>query len=187
MERRQWLRFLTLGILVVGLLGVCIGFGALEPNPSEGRYPDVAMVGEHPDQVLHQDVMVTGTVVNTAPGRLTVPYTTVSNGDVLDRTITITLRDLPQSIREGDRVQVFGTLTDDRTVRVTRMVTVPSRNIGYMYAISFLAGLWTLSRIVRHWRFDRAQQALIPRTSPLRLRDRLNHVRNGREMEDRDA
>ena len=58
-------------------------------------------------------------------------------------------------LEEGDHVTAFGTLTDESTLEVERSLTREPWQVQYMYAVSFLGGLWVAGRFVQGWRFDR--------------------------------
>jgi hypothetical protein len=69
------------------------------------------------------------------------------------------------TLTPGDTLQVFGVLTDPRAVRATNVVVVPQTGLWDAWVSSFLAGLWVLARLLRHWRLDPETGALHPTPS----------------------
>jgi hypothetical protein len=65
---------------------------------------------------------------------------------------------------------MYGKLTAPTAVRAINAFVVPLRGRLYAWAISFLAGLWVLSRLIRHWTMDRLTLAFRPTEEPLTAR-----------------
>ena len=107
-------------------------------------------------------VSLYGTVVATDP--LVVRAT--SN----DASIDVTLHGADVVHATGDEVMVVGTLRDDRTLTVDRIVDrdrVADHEpweYGYLLVASLVGGLWVLRRVARQWRVDRAAVALTSHT-----------------------
>lgn len=155
-------RFGALAVLLVVLSVLLVWHGSVGPEPALGDYPDKEDFGPDPDPYVGQLVVVDGEVVSVDPLRIEVEY------DADERAVyRVTGYDDP--VKRGELLRAFGRLTGARTVDARRGFTVPDRGLFYAWGISFLAGLWTLARIVRHWRLDRGTLALVPREGPLRL------------------
>jgi hypothetical protein len=58
---------------------------------------------------------------------------------------------------------VYGTLEADNTIAVINTTVRQPWEYQYMYLVSFLAGLWTLGRFIRHWSLDRETLSFTPR------------------------
>lgn len=133
-----------LAILLVGLL---VWTGTLQPDPSAGAYADQDWYAEDPTRFLGDRVTGTGRVVGTDPVRVSMEYNAGARA-------TFVLDGVDHAVAEGLRVRVFGVLTGERRIAVLESFTTPPNGLLYAYGVSLLAGLWTLSRIARHWRID---------------------------------
>jgi hypothetical protein len=163
-------RLVVVSLLLVALLGLCVWFGTLGAVPEYGAYPGTDDVGPTPEPYLEQSVTVDGLVVDTAPVRIRIDYG-------FDRSRIIVVTNLVNDIQleHGDTLRVFGTLTDEETVRAANAFTVPAWGSSYTYSVSALAGLWVLARLLGQWRLDPAA-GLVRRSSPLRPLDRLRNT-----------
>lgn len=160
-----WRRVLVLGLLLSGLFGLAVWYGTLEPAPSAWDLPDAEDLDRDRDRYVGERVQVRGDVVQLDPVVIHADYGV--SGDVRLRIVGL---DTSIPLREGIALWVYGVAEADLTVRSNNAFTVPGRGIWYTYMVSFLAGLWVLARIVRHWRFDPSSLALVRRTEPLRVR-----------------
>ena len=145
-------------------LPVAYDASAVDDDP----FPDQRAFLSSPGDYLGERVVVGGRVVATDPLRLR-----VAGPEGTEATVTVTGR--PCCPATGDVVTAYGVLTAPETVRALNAVVVPAWGRPYAYVVSALAGLWTLARIVRHWRFDPDEVAFVRRSSPLqpwRLADR---------------
>lgn len=149
------------GLLVV-LFGLAVWYGALGPAPALGAYPDAEHLGQNYDHYLDGQVSVSGRVIATDPVRIS---TTYGAGETLQLTV-MGLRDTPT---EGESLSIYGIVAPDHTIWATNAYTVPQSGRWYAWGISFLAGIWVLTRICRHWRLDTANWTLKPRETPLTL------------------
>lgn len=180
-------RIAAVTIFLLGLTIVCIGFATLDPNPAVNRYPGTEDILENTNAYVGDRVAVVGTVVQTEPLVIVDDYSRVRDGRVVSGTIRYTITDTQTNPNEGDSVQVFGTLTDSRTVQAANTVAVPAGNYRYMYAVSALAGLWVLTRVLRQWRLDWTRFALAPRSTRLDLRSTLTALIHKDEEDSDDA
>jgi hypothetical protein len=162
-------RGLVVLVLLGTLFGLCVWFGTLAPAPERGNYPDRHAVGPAPASYVGSTVVLSGHVVETDPVTMAVPY-----GVGQHRRFTVT--DYRGAVTPGVELRVFGTLTDADTIRADSAFTVSASGNRYMFAVSFLAGLWVLARLCLHWRLDDTD-GLTPRATPLsplrRLRNRF--------------
>lgn len=149
-------RVLAVILLGVVLVGVLVGAGTIGPDPATNTFPDGADVASDPGAHVGQQVAVGGTVVETDPVVIRVRYG-------FDERAHFTLLHVEDPVSEGDSVSAFGTLTDDGTIDADRTLVRTPWETWYMYAVSFVGGLWVFGRLVRHWRVDRERVALVPR------------------------
>lgn len=164
---RPW-RGLALLVLLGALFGLLVWYGSLEPDPSVWALPGPEELGHDYGRYVGDRVAVSGRVVETDPIVIAAQY------DV-NNVIRLRLVGLEDSVTvsEGARLNVYGVVEPDHTVRVLNVVQVPARGVWYTYTISFLAGLWVLGRIVRYWEVDLGELALRRRSAPLPVGDWL--------------
>ncbi|PSQ17455.1 hypothetical protein BRD00_07010 [Halobacteriales archaeon QS_8_69_26] len=143
----------ALVLLGVALFALMVWYGSLGP----GAYASQEYFGPDPDAYLGERVVVGGGVVDTDPVRIRVTWGTDGSAEYL-----VTGLDVP--VERGELLRVAGRLTGPRTIHAESAFTVTDVGSRYAFGISFLAGLWVLARIIRHWRFDPETAALIPRT-----------------------
>lgn len=169
----------TIAILsLLALLGgLCVWYGALAPAPALGDHPDEDQLATDADRYLGAQVTVSGRVVATDP-------VTIRAEVGADETMHLTITDLASTPTVGAQFRVYGIVEDHRTVRARNAVAVPRWGHWYTWSVSFLAGLWVLARILRHWRLDPTDWTLQPRETPWtpplynRLQTYLRHVRD---------
>lgn len=152
----QHLRLLAVGAVLVCLVGLFVWTGTVSPNPALNDFPGNDQVGPNPDAYVGQHVSLSGTVVATDPVIVEVQYG-------IDERREITFENLDEHVVEGQHVNAFGTLTDESTLKVENALVRSPWEKWYMYAVSFLGGLWVLGRLLVHWRFDRNRLAFVPR------------------------
>jgi len=109
------------------------------------------------DAYVGDRVQAGGTVVETDP---VVFVVTTKDGDEME----ITAVSFEGDPSVGDEINVYGTLETDQRVMVIDSYTREPWERYYMYAVSFIAGVWVLARFVRGWRFDPDTFAFEPRT-----------------------
>ncbi|ELZ97036.1 hypothetical protein C440_04643 [Haloferax mucosum ATCC BAA-1512] len=164
-------------VVLLGCLVFLMGwFGSLAPAPEMGAYPDEAALGSNYGAWVGEKTSLTGEVVETDP-------LTVATGDGSGGHLRLRVTETDRRPSPGDRLAVFGVVESDRTIRAETAYVVPSSRYGYMYGVSFVAGLWVLGRLVRTWRFDRGMWSLKPRSESFAAR---RWIRN-RTTEDRNA
>jgi hypothetical protein len=155
-------RALAVALLLAGQ-AILLPIHAAQPvNPAAGRFADGEDLRRAPGELVGERVAFDGTVRDTAPLVVAVgagrdPLTVVVTGSGLSPAV-------------GDRVHVFGTLTDPGTVESIDAFAVPREGLWYAWGVSFLAGLWVLARLIRGWRFDPDDLSVRRRETPLSLR-----------------
>jgi hypothetical protein len=155
-SRTQGLRLVAFLLLFITLGGLLVGAGTITPDPAMNNYPDEDDAVDNPDAYLDDKVVYGGTVVETDPVRVEVEPET---GD----TFYATFENVDRPLSVGDEIVAFGTLQEGDTLDVDRAVVRAPGEFTYMYAVSFIGGLWVLLRILRYWRFDSERLAVVPR------------------------
>lgn len=154
-------------VLVVVLLlvvhALLVPAYALQPmNAEAGVFPDATEFTETPERYLGDRVVTGGFVQQTSPVVIEVETTRGK------RLLTVTDSEL--SPAEGDKLRVYGVLTGPETIQSLNAFVVPRGGLFYTWGISFLAGLWVLSRLLRHWTVDRSRLAFRRRDAPISIR-----------------
>lgn len=144
----------VLGLLAL-LFGLGVWYGSLAPAPDLGAYPEQEDLAADYPRYVGEYATVDGRVIATEPVTIAAEY---GGGEPLELRIV----GLSTSVEAGDHLRVYGLVEPDRTIRAANAFTVPRTGRLYMVAVSFLAGLWVLGRILRQWRLDRATWALVP-------------------------
>lgn len=150
-------RVIVVAFLMIVLCGLLVWAGTLEPDPDRNEFPNENDFVMSYDAYVGDRVQVGGTVVETDP---VVFVVTTKDGDRME--ITAVSFEADPSV--GDEINVYGTLETEQRVIVIDSYTREPWERYYMYAVSFIAGLWVLVRFVRGWRFDRDTFAFKPRT-----------------------
>ena len=165
-------------LLLLGALGgLMVWYGSLNPAPGQWVFPGTEELGTNYGAYVGDRTTLVGTVTDTDPLRMQREYGT---GEVL----RVTVVGYEGTVSPGDRFAVYGIVQPEHQVRVLNAYAIPRGNYATMYLISFFAGLWALTRIVRGWRFDREAVALEPREEPLRLSTLLGNSPHSEEGED---
>ena len=151
----QRVRLLAIVALLGSLAVMFVWAGTLSPDPAMNNYPGNSDVGPQPEAYVGQEVSIGGTVVTTDPAVVAVEHP--------DGTHEVTLEGLDESVAEGQQVSAFGTLTDASNLAVENTIVRSPWETLYMYAVSFLGGLWVLGRLLAHWRPDRDRLGFVPR------------------------
>ena len=159
---RPWARAVAVVVLLAVLGGLLVAAGTQTPNPALNDYPGAADVGADPGAYAGQKVAVGGTVVHADPVRIEVEYG-------IAETFTVTVTGVDRTVSAGDHLNAFGTLETEGRLSADRVVVREPWELWYMYAVSFVAGLWVLLRTVRRWRFDADRLAFVPREVPLSI------------------
>jgi hypothetical protein len=149
-------------VLLAVLGGLLVAAGTQTPNPALNDYPGAGDVGADPGAYAGQKVALGGTVVNADPVRIEVEHG-------IAETFTVTVTGVRRPVTTGDNVKAFGTLEEADTLSADRVVVREPWELWYMYAVSFVAGLWVLLRTVRRWQFDGDRLAFVPREVPLSI------------------
>lgn len=153
---RPAIRGSIITILLLLIVGFLVWGGTMTPDPSLNNFPGGNEVGPNPERYVGDRVTLDGSVVSTDPVVIEVTYD-------LDATRRVTLHQFDESVEPGQRVTAFGFLTDRSTLTVERGLVQSSWERYVMYGISALAGLWVLTRLLRHWHLDVSTLTVRPR------------------------
>ncbi|WP_311173065.1 hypothetical protein [Halobellus ordinarius] len=121
-----------------------------------------------PEEYLGDRVESEGIVQETEP--------IVVNVETTSGTHRVTVVGTSLAPERGDTVRVYGTLIESSTIEAIDAFVVPQRGRWYAWGISFFAGLWVLSRLLRHWTVDRSTLGFRPRDEPISMRELLRSV-----------
>ena len=123
-------------------------------------YPGEDEVGPNPGTYVGQQVSLDGRVVGTDPLRIEVEYGT-------GETFAVTVTGVGRAVSAGDHLNAFGTLEAEGRMSADRVFVREPWELWYMYAVSFVGGLWVVARTVRRWRVDADRMAVVRREEPL--------------------
>jgi hypothetical protein len=151
----MWLSRVALAVGLALLLGgLCVGYGTLQPDPAEHRYPgNDALAAGH--LVTGDRVVLSGTVRAVTADRVAL--------DLKHGESRVSLRGFDREVGRGDDVWLYGVVRSDGSVAVERAVVRDPWEIAYLYAVSLVGALLTLGRALRTWRVDRDRYRFVPR------------------------
>ena len=153
-------RAVAIAVLLAVLVGLFVAAGTQTSDPGLNDYPGEDEVGPDPGAHVGQQVSLDGRVVGTDPLRMEVEYGT-------GETFEVTVTGVDPTVSAGDHLKAFGTLEAEGRLSADRVVVREPWELWYMYAVSFVGGLWVLARTVRRWRVDADRLAVVPREEPL--------------------
>jgi hypothetical protein len=162
-------RRIVIVLLLLFTLSALLVVGGIDrpPAPELGVYPGADDIAQQPEEYQNQQVSFVGQIVSTDPVTVRAEYET----DTGIESIRVELTDIETPVDRDDRLQVFGVLTTPRIVRTTNVVVAPQTGLWYAWITSFVAGLWVLARILRHWTLDIEIGAFLPRLEALHRRE----------------
>lgn len=157
MERR------ALGKRAVGLVALCclsvallVWFGSLGPAPGAGAFPTGDTLTTDYSAYVGSEVVVTGPAVERDP-------LVVATGP--ERSLELRVVGYDGQPERGTRLRLHGTALGGKRLQVSSGFAVPDRGLWYTWGISFLAGLWVLTRLLREWTIDQDTLSIVPRTA----------------------
>ncbi len=163
------------GIVIIALLIILlllfIWYGSLSPSPEKGRFPGNDELVEDYERYKGDEVEIGGEVIETDPVTIE-----IESGD---STIELKIEDLQEEPDKGDRLTVFGTAEDDKTVRAENEIVRPYWRYRYMYGISLFGAAWVGLRLIGGWRLDKEKFAFEPRSDPLTVKETLSLLIRG--------
>ncbi len=154
------LRFVGTLLLLVALAGLLVWAGTAELASTAEGYPDTEAVTQSPDQYVGERVTIAGTVVDTEP-------LTIEAEPAPGETRTFVVESDAGDPETGEYYRVFGTLQSADHIDAATTIDREPWELQYMYAVSFLGGLWVLGRLANGWTIDTTSWTLVPRTDPL--------------------
>jgi len=164
-------RAIVLIILLILLLSLFIWYGSLSPDPDKGRFAGNDELVEDYERYLDEKVEVSGEVIETDPVTIE-----IESGD---RTIELKIVDLQEEPDQGDRLSVFGTAGENKTIHVQNAMIRPFWRYGYMYGISLVGAAWVGLRLIGGWRFDKEKIAFEPRNDPMGVKETISFLIRG--------
>lgn len=158
-------------LLLLGQTALFPLYAQQSTAPEAGVFPNADEISTNPDAYLGAQVVMEGTVYRTSPLVIEVR----SGPD----THYLTVVDSGLSPRRGDKLRVYGTFVGDGTITSDFAFAVPRSGLWYTWTVSFLAGLWVLGRLIRHWTLDLSRLSFSWRAEPLALLDVVNRYLGG--------
>ena len=169
----------VLGLLTL-LVVLAVWYGSLGPSPAFGAYPGQDELANNYQNYLGAQVTLGGRVVATNP---VVILANTGPGTAIRLTVT----DLSTPVTTGTKLRVYGVAEADHTIRAINAFSVPRSGHWYAWTISFVAGLWVLTRLIRYWRFNPTDYTLVRRATPLALPHAGRIPTIGQRQEEDDA
>lgn len=169
-------RLVAVVLLLAAHVALFPVFATQPVNQAAGVLPGEEEFLNSPDQYLGTQVETGGIVVDESP--LTIQVETTRGTQQLQ------IWGFPANPAQGDKIRVAGTLRESTAIDAHNGFVVPQRGRWYAWGISFLAGLWVLTRLIRHWRTDRSTLGFVRRPRPLTIRDIVGLPRPNKEGED---
>lgn len=154
-------RILIIVLLLAGQAALFPLYAQQPVNEDAWVLSGASVAIESPDRHLGQRVTTGGIVVDPSPLVIRVETDTGTH--------RISITDSGLDPERGDKVRVYGVVTGDRTIRAIHAFVVPRRGLWYTWTVSFIAGLWVLTRLIRHWTIDLATLSFRPRRTPLSI------------------
>lgn len=152
------------GLLVV----LAVWFGtAVSGGPQPGQAPGPDHIAGDAGDYVGRPVQVSGTVLRVDPVVIAAEYEHWTGDRYRTGVLEVTVTGSTATVTPGQHLQAYGPLVSERTVEAENSVVVPAGNIGFMYVVSALAGVWVLARLVRGWTVDRGTLAIGRRPIPL--------------------
>jgi len=162
-------RIIAVVLLLAAHVALFPAFATQPVNQDAGVLPGEEEFLNSPDQYLGTQVETGGIVIDQSP--LTIQVETTRGTEELH------VRGMETTPELDDKIRVAGTLREPTVLEAQRGFVVPQRGRWYAWGISFLAGLWVLARLIRHWRIEYSALGFVPRSRPLTLRDIIAWVR----------
>nr|WP_283102357.1 hypothetical protein [Haloplanus sp. XH21] len=156
---------------MVGQVALFPAFAVQPVNEDAWVLPDEDEFVDDPQPYLGERVVTGGIVQATDPVVIRVGTTSGTH--------RVTITEAAITPARGDKVRVYGTLTEPTTIRAQSAFVVPPQGRWYAWGISFLAGLWVLGRLCRHWTVNRSTLGFEPRDDPLTVREIRRAIRTG--------
>lgn len=161
--KRRWTlagRVLVTVLLLGVAVALAVRFGHLEatPDPATKHFPDEAALAADYSSLVGSRVELYGSVTATNP--------VVVKGTYGGHELAVTVVDVTTDPAVGEYLHVYGVAEPGGTVRAIDTVVYPATGITFTYAVSALAGAWTVCRFLNRWTFAREEMAFTPRSEP---------------------
>lgn len=166
-------RIVAIITILVLLLSLFTWYGSLSPAPEKGRFPGNDELVEDYEEYIGKEVEVGGEVIETDPVTIE-----VESGD---STIELEIQDLQEEPSKGDRLTVYGTAKENKTVYAQNEIIRPAWRYVYMYGISLIGAVWIGLRLVGQWKFDKGNFSFKVRDEPRTVRETLSHLKGGKK------
>lgn len=155
-------RIVLVCLLLLGQAALFPLYAVQPVNEDAWVLADETELLEDPNRYLDGPVESAGIVQGTNP--------VVIRVDTTEGTERVTIVGAMIEPEPGDKVRVYGTLVETATIDAHTAFVVPQQGQWYAWGISFLAGLWVLARLIRHWTVTWLTLGFEPRAEPLTVR-----------------
>ncbi len=142
---RSWVRVALL-LLVLGVfISSLVHYGAVDANDQSLSEPRHVL--ENWDAHTGQDIYLWASVVESTEDTVKI----AAGG------IHLTIMAAIPPAAPGDTIQVFGVARSNHRIEPTRTIVAPHTGTLYMYTVSLLAVILTITVFFRHWWIDTTQ------------------------------
>ena len=162
-------RSLVIVVLILILFSLFIWYGSIQPDPEQGSFPNEKQLVQNYDDYISEKAEVSGKVVDTDP--LTI--------ETSDYDLQLVIKGENKPVNKGDRLSVFGTVEEGRTIQAENVVVHPFFSYIYLYLISVVSAAWIFTRIVKQWRWNSEESKLEQREEIIQLTQVFKRGDNG--------
>jgi len=165
MFETKYSRIFIISILLAGQMVLLPLFAQQPVNQEAGVFPSENEFIVSSDRYIGERVVTGGVVKEISP--------IVIQIDTTQGKHRVSISGSELNAKRGDKIRVFGILTTPKTIRALNAFVVPQSGLWYTWTISFLAGLWVLLRLIRHWTINIPRLSFHPRKEPIVVRDTI--------------
>jgi hypothetical protein len=147
-------------VLVATAVLLMTEFGEMgqTPRPALMHFPGGAELAADYQSLVGSKVELYGRVISTEP--------VVVRGEYGGTDLSVRVVSVAGEPSVGQYLHVFGVVQQDGSIAAIDIVTYPESGIGFTYAVSGLAGVWSVARFLNRWQLDFDGAAFVPRGAP---------------------
>lgn len=150
-------RILVVFVLLAAIGGCLVWYGTLGPAPTAGVPPGDEDVLSSATEFVGEEVLVSGTVVETDPLTVEISADGHTGSVVIEQSTTMGVT--------GDTLVVYGDLVAEDRIAARSVVHKSAGDYRRTLVVSAVAGLWVLLRSLRHWRLEPRKLRVVRRTA----------------------
>lgn len=156
-------RLVGVVFLLVILGGLCVGFGVQQSVVRDTSFPGTEDLAYDYDGHVGRIAYVGGQVIDTNPVVIEAEYDYYAAGEQHTGVLRLTIHDVPKPVKEGQILRTYAVVRPNNELVARNNLVIPQWHYWYMYAVSAVAGVWVLGRLIRGLGIDRTYLALLPR------------------------